>query len=41
MKDNRRDFIKKSASLAAAISLGGINSATSPALAATKKTMRF
>ncbi|MDO9340948.1 MAG: twin-arginine translocation signal domain-containing protein, partial [Bacteroidales bacterium] len=27
MKDNRRDFIKKSASLAAAISVGGIGSA--------------
>jgi mannonate dehydratase len=27
MKDNRRDFIKKSASLAAAVSLGGISSA--------------
>ena len=27
MKNNRRDFIKKSASLAAAVSVGGINSA--------------
>ena len=27
MNDNRRDFIKKSASLAAAVSLGGISSA--------------
>ena len=27
MKDNRRDFIKKSASLAAAMSIGGIASA--------------
>jgi mannonate dehydratase len=25
MKDNRRDFIKKSASLAAALSVGGVN----------------
>jgi mannonate dehydratase len=29
MKDNRRDFIKKSASLAAALSVGGVNSAIS------------
>ena len=27
MKDNRRDFIKKSASLAAALSVGGVNAA--------------
>jgi hypothetical protein len=26
MKDNRRDFIKKSASLAAAVSIGGVAS---------------
>ncbi|QMU28254.1 mannonate dehydratase [Adhaeribacter radiodurans] len=37
MKDNRRDFIKKSASLAAALSLGGINPVTSQALTSAKK----
>jgi len=28
MKDNRRDFLKKSASLAATLSVGGIGAAT-------------
>ena len=37
MKDNRRDFLKKSAaSLAAAVSIGGINSAL-PAISGDKK----
>jgi mannonate dehydratase len=38
MRNNRRDFIKKSASMAAALSLGGINSAMSKPLDLAKKT---
>lgn len=38
MKDNRRDFIKKSASLAAALSMGGVGSlAASPYILKSKK----
>ena len=37
MKDNRRDFIKKSASLAAAMSIGGISSAVPKPLDQSKK----
>ena len=38
MKDNRRDFIKKSASLAAAMSIGGVSSAMPNPLGQKKKT---
>jgi mannonate dehydratase len=41
MKDNRRDFIKKSASLAAALSMAGINSASLPQSAETKKKSKI
>jgi mannonate dehydratase len=41
MKDNRRDFIKKSASLAAALSIAGINSASLPQSAETKKKSKI
>jgi len=37
MKDNRRDFLKKSASLAAAVSVGGMVSAISAPAESTKK----
>ena len=37
MKDNRRDFIKKSASLAAAMSIGGISSAIPTSVDQNKK----
>ncbi|WP_034256524.1 mannonate dehydratase [Adhaeribacter aquaticus] len=37
MKDNRRDFIKKSASLAAALSIGGVGSAVSESFAQSAK----
>ena len=39
MKDDRRDFLKKSASLAAAMSIGGISSAMSKPLEMKKKTI--
>jgi len=38
MKDNRRDFIKKSASLAAAVSIGGLASAIADPLIEKEKT---
>jgi mannonate dehydratase len=38
MKDNRRDFLKKSASLAAVMSVGGISSAMSEPVEKSKKT---
>jgi mannonate dehydratase len=38
MKDNRRDFIKKSASLAAAMSIGGVSSALPETPQQSKKT---
>jgi mannonate dehydratase len=41
MKDNRRDFIKKSASLAAGLSIAGINSASLPQSAETKKKSKI
>jgi mannonate dehydratase len=40
MKDNRRDFLKKSASLAAAISVGGIASAISSPAVSDKKAAK-
>jgi mannonate dehydratase len=39
MKDNRRDFLKKSASLAAVMSVGGISSAMSEPVEKSKKTV--
>jgi mannonate dehydratase len=41
MKDNRRDFIKKSASLAAALSIGGINSASLPQSTESRKKSKI
>lgn len=38
MKDNRRDFLKKSASLAAAVSIGGITSSIANPLAVKEKS---
>ena len=40
MEDNRRNFIKKSASVTAALTLGGINSAMSESRETTKKTVQ-
>jgi len=40
MKDNRRDFLKKGASLAAAISVGGIASAISSPAVSDKKAAK-
>ena len=41
MKDNRRDFIKKSASLAAAMSVSGINSVIPPHSGERKRTNKI
>src|SRR4051812_17234524 len=38
MKDNRRDFLKKGASLAAAVSIGGISSSIANPLIVKEKT---